>query len=514
VESIAYVAKSSKNDSILKKNKSTKPMDGMNDLWEPLNKLVTKGDTLDNSEDPVPKFISSTPLINLDDYENDATMMMKKKTMRKKGRSGKKKKETNSPPHPPPVGSGGDSDGGRTNINVEQVQITIETTGAADQRPVPVGGGNKGRGHPQGGRGENQRGREGWGNGDASSGSLQPNKKVARQDNMSQFYAFPGKTEAEMTHVGITCTVIFYDWMATILFDSDSTYSYVSKKDGFMRMCIDYQQVNRFTIQNKYQLPRIDDLFYHLQGASIFSKYYLRSRYYQLKIRPEAVPKMVLRTWYGHYEFFVMSFGLTNALSTFMSLMNVVFKPLMYSFFAKNFSSTARHVTRITQKEVRFEWTAKYKNVIACASQQLKIHQRNYQTHDLELATIVFTPKILRHYLYGVKTEVFIDHCHLQHVEGNAYVDESSKNDSISKKDKSVEPFDRMNDLWEPLNKLVTKGDTLDNSKDPVPKFINSTPLMNLDDYENEATMMMKKKTMRMCLRQKLRNTKLANKMS
>ncbi|KAG5585553.1 hypothetical protein H5410_045987 [Solanum commersonii] len=97
-------------------------------------------------------------------------------------------------------------------------------------------------------------------------------------------------------------------------------------------------------------------------------------------------------------------------------------------------------------------------------------------------------------------------------VESIAYANESSKNDSISKKDKSVEPFDGMNDLWEPLNKLVTKGDTLDNSKDPIPKFINSIPLMNLDDYENEATMMMKK-TMRMCLRQKLRNTKLANKM-
>ncbi|KAG5585289.1 hypothetical protein H5410_045723 [Solanum commersonii] len=65
----------------------------------------------------------------------------------------------------------------------------------------------------------------------------------------------------------------------------------------------------------------------------------------------------------------------------------------------------------------------------------------------------------------------------------------------------------------EPLKKLVTKGDTLDNSKDPYPKLITSTPLINLDDYENEATMMMKKKTMHMCLRQKLRNTKLANKM-
>ncbi|KAG5585550.1 hypothetical protein H5410_045984 [Solanum commersonii] len=70
-----------------------------------------------------------------------------------------------------------------------------------------------------------------------------------------------------------------------------------------------------------------------------------------------------------------------------------------------------------------------------------------------------------------------------------------------------------MNDFWEPLNKLVTKGDTLENSKDLVPKFISSTPLINLDDYENKTTMMMKKKTMRMCLHQKLRNIKLTNKM-
>ncbi|KAH0743076.1 hypothetical protein KY290_031069 [Solanum tuberosum] len=113
-------------------------------------------------------------------------------------------------------------------------------------------------------------------------------------------------------------------WGAPVLF--------VKKKDGSMRMCIDYRQLNRVTIRNKYPLPRIDDFFYQLQGASVFSKIDLRSSYHQLKIRPKDVPKTVFRTRYGHYEFLVMSFGLTNALAAFMSLMNGVFKPLLDSF--------------------------------------------------------------------------------------------------------------------------------------------------------------------------------------
>ncbi|WMV08178.1 hypothetical protein MTR67_001563 [Solanum verrucosum] len=316
-------------------------------------------------------------------------------------------------------------------------------------------------------------------------------------------------------------------WGASVLF--------VRENDGSMRMCIDYRQLNWVTIQNKYALPRIDDLFDQVQGASVFSKINLRSGYHQLKIRPETA----FRTRYGHYEFLVMSFGLTNALAAFMSLINEVFKPFLDSFvivfiddilvyskseeehndhlrivlgvlgkqrlyakffkcefwlnsvaflghlvskegvmvdpqkietvknwvrpnfvtevrsfvglasyyrrFVKNFASIATHLTSLTKKEVPFEWTEKCegsfqnlktllttapilalsvevkdfivycdsshsglgvvlmqdKNVIAYASRQLKVHERNYPTHDLELVAVVFALNNWRRYLYG-----------------------------------------------------------------------------------------------------------------
>ncbi|GJU59698.1 putative reverse transcriptase domain-containing protein [Tanacetum coccineum] len=145
-------------------------------------------------------------------------------------------------------------------------------------------------------------------------------------------------------------------WGAPVLF--------VKKKDDSMRMCIDYRELKKVTIKNRYPLPRIDDLFDQLQGASFFSKIDIRSRYHQLKIREEDILKIAFRTRYGHYEFIVMPFGLTNAPAAFMDLMNRVCSPMLdksvivfiddifiYSKSAKDHETHLRQVLNMLRQE-------------------------------------------------------------------------------------------------------------------------------------------------------------------
>ncbi|GJW56037.1 putative reverse transcriptase domain-containing protein [Tanacetum coccineum] len=230
-------------------------------------------------------------------------------------------------------------------------------------------------------------------------------------------------------------------WGAPVLF--------VKKKDGSFRMCIDYRELNKLTVKNRYPLPRIDDLFDQLQGSSIYSKIDLRSAYHQLRVREEDIPKTAFRARYGHYEFQQA----VKSMKIHQVIIELLKKEQLYAKFSKCefwipkvqflrhvidsyyrrfievFSKIAKPITKLTQKKVKFDWGDKAETtfqlikhklcsapilalpkgnedfivycdalikglgtvlmqrekVIAYASRQLKIHEKNYTTHDLEI---------------------------------------------------------------------------------------------------------------------------------
>ncbi|GJX84988.1 putative reverse transcriptase domain-containing protein [Tanacetum coccineum] len=236
-------------------------------------------------------------------------------------------------------------------------------------------------------------------------------------------------------------------WGAPVLF--------VKKKDGSFRMCIDYRELNKLTVKNRYPLPRIDDLFDQLQGSSVYSKIDLRSGYHQLRVRKEDIPKTAFRTRYGHYEFQVMPFGLTNAPTNkeehkehLELILELLKKEELYAKFSKypakiesikdwaspKSLTEIRQFLRLTGYYRRFiEGSDNFivdtmlrimigcvlmqnEKVIAYASRKLKIHEKNYTTHDLELGDVVFAFKMWRHYLYVTRCTIFTDHKSLQHI--------------------------------------------------------------------------------------------------
>ncbi|WVZ89965.1 LOW QUALITY PROTEIN: hypothetical protein U9M48_036310 [Paspalum notatum var. saurae] len=307
---------------------------------------------------------------------------------------------------------------------------------------------------------------------------------------------------------------------------------FVEKDQGGKRLCVDYWPLNAVTVQNKYPPPHIDILFDH--GLRVFSKINLRSGYYQRKIREEDIHKTAFSTRYGLYEYLVMSFGLTNAPSFFMYMMNSVFmneldkfvvvfiddiliyskneeeheeqcgfyslglentnsKPSSashilsekgvavdaskqpktvteirsflglagyYRRFIKDFSKTAKPMTSLTKKNAKYSWSLNCEEafqslkrslttapvlaqpdvtkpfdvycdasgnglgcvlmqegrVVAHASCQLRKHEANYPTHDLELAVVVHALKIWRHYLLGNTCHIYTDHKSLKYI--------------------------------------------------------------------------------------------------
>ncbi|GJV45194.1 reverse transcriptase domain-containing protein [Tanacetum coccineum] len=163
-------------------------------------------------------------------------------------------------------------------------------------------------------------------------------------------------------------------WGASVLF--------IKKKDGSFRICIDYYELNKLIVKNRYPLLRINDLFDQLQGSRVYSKIDLKSGYHQLRVHEVDIPKTAFRTRYGHHGAPILA--LPEGSENFVVYCDASHKGL-------------GTVLMLREK------------VIAYASRQLKVHEKNYTTHDLELEAVVFALKMWRHYLYGTKCVVFTD---------------------------------------------------------------------------------------------------------
>ncbi|GKC80591.1 putative reverse transcriptase domain-containing protein [Tanacetum coccineum] len=179
-------------------------------------------------------------------------------------------------------------------------------------------------------------------------------------------------------------------------------------------MCIDYRELNKLSVKNRYLLPRIDSLFDQLQGSSVYSKIDLRSGYHQLRVREENILKIAFRTRYGHYEFQVMPFELTNTPTVFMELMNrlileLLKKEELYTKFSKCdfWLLKLQFVGHVIDSEGIHVDPAKIESIKEWASAKTPTEIRQF---------LVFTLKIWRHYMYGTKCVMFTNHKSLQHI--------------------------------------------------------------------------------------------------